>query len=533
MHPVSRKCTQGPDLQGCGDLLQRVYRSDTTRHEAPPPYATRNLESIRRFTAEEIIDAVSHMKKNKAADRQGIVLEMFAHGGANVVQMTERFLNNILDTGDSWYESFFAMLPKTGDLTDVNNWRPIALLSISYKILARILHTRLKGQLEQQQSEDQYGFRPKRSTAQALLVFESLVGKGIEWNVPVWIISIDLRKAFDRVERSVLFRSLREQGVDDSYICLLQMLYERQKGVLSENVEFNIDRGVRQGDILSPMLFNAALEQAIRRWKQRLTRHGFSLVPDDEAERLTNIRFADDILLIGKSLQESIDMMELLVDILSEFGLELNVKKTIIFTSNDAPQKTTLVETKHGFVEILGTKGVHKYLGRCFPGELRNRGQSALDYRLQCGWGRFKSLQETLTDKKVDVRLRLQLFDVVVTPSVMYGLETCPLTMSQLQRLDTTQRCMLRRIVGWVGFDNESWEERGRRMKKRLMTALELRPVMDWSKRLKKKKEKMICSLDFAPHWTKLAYQWQPLTCSILNEHHARRPRGRPRTRCE
>ena len=70
--------------------------------------------------------------------------------------------------------------------------------------------------------------------------------------------------------------------------------YERQKGFLSEFVEFNIDRGVRQGDILSPMLFNAALEQAIRRWKQQLTRHGFALTPDEGAERLTNIRFADD-----------------------------------------------------------------------------------------------------------------------------------------------------------------------------------------------------------------------------------------------
>ena len=118
---------------------------------------------------------------------------MFAYGGDCVVEMMEHFLNNILDTGvvpESWYESFFAMLPKSGDLTDANNWRPVALLSISYKILARIVHKRLQTQLELQQSEDQYGFRPKRSTAQALLVFESLVGKGIEWNVPVWIVSL-------------------------------------------------------------------------------------------------------------------------------------------------------------------------------------------------------------------------------------------------------------------------------------------------------------------------------------------------------
>ena len=271
----------------------------------------------------------------------------------------------------------------------------------------------------------------------------------------------------------------------------------------------------------------------MRRWKQRLTTHGFALVPDEHAERITNIRYADDILLLAKSLQESVEMIDLLVDVLLEFGLELNVKKTVIFTTEDAPQIATLQETKHGFVDILRAKSLHKYLGRNFSGDLRNRGQSALDHRLGCGWGRFRTLQQTLTDKHVDIKLRLQLFDVVVTPTVLYALETCPLTVSQRDRLDVTQRCMLRRMVGWVCYDNESWEERGRRMRKRLTTALELRPVMDWSEQLANRREKMLSTMDEASHWTKLAYKWEPRLCSNLNKHDARRLRGRPRTRCE
>ena len=136
-------------------------------------------------------------------------------------------------------------------------------------------------------------------------------------------------------------------------------------------------------------------------------------------------------------------------------------------------------------------------------------------------------MQQALVDKHVDIKLRLQLFDVVVTPAVMYALETCPLTEIQRERLDITQRRMLRRMVGWVCYDDESWEERGRRMKKRLESALELRPVMDWSKRLAIRTDKMIRSIEAAPHWTRLAYQWDPRTCSNLNEHDARRPRGR------
>ena len=124
MHPVSRKSTQGPDLTKCGELLKGVYTSDRPRGDTGAESMAAGLASVPKFSQKEIKDAISHMKKNKAADRQGIVLEMFAYGGDCVVEMMEHFLNSILDTGvvpESWYESFFAMLPKSGDLTDAND----------------------------------------------------------------------------------------------------------------------------------------------------------------------------------------------------------------------------------------------------------------------------------------------------------------------------------------------------------------------------------------------------------------------------
>ena len=140
-----------------------------------------------------------------------------------------------------------------------------------------MLHGRLRLQLESQQSEDQYGFRPGRSTTQALFALEQVMSKSIEWNTPAWIISIDLRKAFDRVEQHMLFNSLREQGVDEGYICLLNLLYAGQRGILGEQHSFEIARRVGQGDVLSPALFNVTLEQALRRWKRRLTTHGLAM----------------------------------------------------------------------------------------------------------------------------------------------------------------------------------------------------------------------------------------------------------------
>ena len=82
----------------------------------------------------------------------------------------------------------------------------------------------------------------------------------IGWNSEIWFANLDLTKAFDRVEHNQLFQALREQHVPQPYIPLLRAIYSSQSGAVHGGRPFDIQRGVKQGDILSPMLFNAALE---------------------------------------------------------------------------------------------------------------------------------------------------------------------------------------------------------------------------------------------------------------------------------
>ena len=88
--------------------------------------------------------------------------------------------------------------------------------------------------------------------------------------MPLWFANLDLTKAFDRVKYGPLFEALLEQGVPKPYCALSWKLYQNQSGKLQQGHGFSIQRGVRQGDVISPILFNAVMESAMRKWKRKL-----------------------------------------------------------------------------------------------------------------------------------------------------------------------------------------------------------------------------------------------------------------------
>lgn len=129
------------------------------------------------------------------------------------------------------------------------------------------------------------GFMPARSAEDASLILESVIGKSIGFNMPLFFASLDLKKAFDRILWPQVFEALLEQGVERPYLKLLAAIYSDQTGKLGTGKTFQIGRGVRQGNVLSPLLFNAALEMVMRRWIPRLQDHG---------KRPTNVKNISD-----------------------------------------------------------------------------------------------------------------------------------------------------------------------------------------------------------------------------------------------
>ena len=134
-----------------------------------------------------------------------------------------------------------------------------------FKIFTRTVYKRVKPILEAQQSKDQIRFRSSVGVDDAFAVLENVCSKSMEWSVVMWCAGLDLRKAFDRIEYNALFDAFKVQGVPHAYLQLIVSWYHDQIGLV-QGRQFPIKRGVKQGDVPSPLLFNAGSEHAMRKW---------------------------------------------------------------------------------------------------------------------------------------------------------------------------------------------------------------------------------------------------------------------------
>ena len=274
-----------------------------------------------------------------------------------------------------------------------------------------------------------------------------------------------------------LFTALTAQGIENCYLDLLMEMYQDQTGAVPGSEKFSIQRGVRQGDVLSPLLFNAVLGDAIRKWKLKLTNEGLRLGQDT---KLTNLGYADNLMILATFRGELVSVVEMLVQELSLIGLQLNGTKGKVLTTSTL-QEASYVEICGAMVAILHGGMTHKYFGRKFPGNFNSRTEVEIMHRIQCAWHKFHQHKLILLNKHVSLRLRLKLFHETALPTTMFGLSSLALTQKHLHKLDVVQRWMLRSIVGWVRIPDEPWEITMRKMNQRMEHAASLHPLQSWS----------------------------------------------------
>ncbi|EYB88154.1 hypothetical protein Y032_0252g247 [Ancylostoma ceylanicum] len=282
------------------------------------------------FLESEVSAALRTMKTGRTPGHNHITTEMLKWSERSLVPRFTGLFNQCLYSGlvpEKMADSITILLHKKGDSADLKNYRPISLLSVLYKLLTKVINQRIENILDAEQSREQAGFRKGYSTVDHLHAMNELIERSNEYQMPLFIAFIDYEKAFDTVETNSLWNVLQEQGVHVQIISLLQGIYTNAQSLirLGETIiPIKVCRGVRQGDTISPKLFTATLEHVLR--KMEWNDYGVSV----NGNQLTNLRFADDVVLIAKSAQELQAMMTDLDKHSLDYGLKISDSKTKI-----------------------------------------------------------------------------------------------------------------------------------------------------------------------------------------------------------
>ena len=211
----------------------------------------------------EVKWALESITMNKASGGDGIPVELFQILKDDAVKVLNSICQHIWNTqqwSQDWKRSVFILITKKGNAKEGSNYHTIALISHASKIMLKILHARLQEYVNCELSDVQAGFRKGRGTGDQIANIHWIIEKAREFQKNIYFCFTDYAKSFDCVDHNKLWKILQEMGIPDHLACLLRNLYAGQEATVRTGHRttdwFQIGKGVCQGCILSPCLFN-------------------------------------------------------------------------------------------------------------------------------------------------------------------------------------------------------------------------------------------------------------------------------------
>ncbi|CAF4930862.1 unnamed protein product [Rotaria magnacalcarata] len=213
------------------------------------------------------------MKNGKASGNNGISADIIKAGGLPMVKWLHEVFVGIWGNEtivEDWATAILIRLYKNkGDKKISDNYRRISLLVVTSKIFSRIILNRVQALLDKQLLEEQAGFRCNPSIVDQIFILKMIMEKSRNVNKPLFMLFIDIMKAYDSVDRALLWNICRHYGLTGKIVRILKLLYHDTKAQVRINGElsdiFNINSEVQQGGIPSCILFNVLFEFIIRR----------------------------------------------------------------------------------------------------------------------------------------------------------------------------------------------------------------------------------------------------------------------------
>ena len=336
------------------------------------------------------------------------------------------------ESGDwpkDWCRAVFVPLPKKGNLKECSNHRTISLIAHASKILLKIIMSRIKNKYFAEISEEQAGFVEGKGTREQIVNMRNIIQKCRDHNIPVYFCFIDYAKAFDCVSHQKLWCTMETMGFPTHIVKMINNLYKNQESAVRTSFGnshwFKIGRGVRQGCILSPYLYNIYAEDIMREvlgykdWGVKIA-----------GVKISNLRFADDTTLICSNKEELMEMLNLTKRVSLDRGLKLNAKKTKVmvldndFDGSDFTLDGEKIERVKDFV----------YLGSCI--DTNGKSSTEIKRRLAMAKGTVLKMDKIWKSKGISTALKVRLLQASVFSIASYASESWALTKREENKLD-------------------------------------------------------------------------------------------------
>ncbi|GFR82060.1 endonuclease-reverse transcriptase [Elysia marginata] len=265
-------------------------------------------------------------------------------------------------------------------------------MSYTLKLLLKILLTRIRSKIKPDISETQFGFVANKGTTNAIFTMMMLMERCIETQKDLYLCFIDYSKEVDKVRHEELFHILDSLDIDGKDLRILKTLYWKQTATNrvggEHSEETPITRGVRQGCILSPDLFNLYSEMILRELDNI---QGIGL----GGHNINNIRYADDTVLIAQSEQSLQKMLDIVVKESEIKGLFLNIAKTESMTISKKPQAPSCKIRSNG--TQVRQVDQFKYLGYMLTSD--GKCETEIRKRIITSKTTFKKLSPLMTNR--------------------------------------------------------------------------------------------------------------------------------------
>ena len=398
-----------------------------------------NTDFNHPFTIEEIENAQKAMKGGKAAGADGI--------GPDLLKLLEpkvltALFNDIWEKEtppEEWDISVTVPLRKD-EIQEMSHSRGISLMQCLAKLFEIVLLKRIDAEVEQKKSlnPEQGGFRPGRECVEqtfALIQYaQARRGQGKR----TYMVFIDLRKAYDLVWRKGLWKALYDKGIRGKMLRVLKTMYDRTQMAVKINGSlsspFSVEKGVRQGSSLSPLLFDLFIDSLF----DELKLAGIGIEARDCI--LPGLLWADDIVLTLESQQMVHKALEVISDWCDSVGMQVGHDKCKVMVAAPKGDHQEALDACKEDTFVLQGKEIkctrtYKYLGTIIA--------DTLDWEEEIkerAAGVRKSVNAMLPfmwNKQVPRDVRLSVFQSLIYPKALYGSEVWGRTEGDFERVES------------------------------------------------------------------------------------------------